>query len=54
MAVFWYISFIYLFLAEIVSTILREINENKDIRLKARRKDAKSVKIKENAVNVKF
>ena len=32
----------------------REIKEIKDFLLKARRKDAKSVKIKKNADNVKF
>merc|ERR1712154_458401 len=32
----------------------REITEIKDFLLKARRKDAKSVKIKKNAENVKF
>lgn len=32
----------------------REIKEIKDFLLKARRKDAKSVKIKKNAENVKF
>ena len=32
----------------------REIKEIKDFLLKARRKDAKSVKIKKNSDNVKF
>ena len=32
----------------------REIKEIKDFLLKARRKDAKSVKIKQNSENVKF
>ena len=32
----------------------REIKDIKDFLLKARRKDAKSVKIKKNADNVKF
>jgi hypothetical protein len=35
-------------------TMPREIKEIKDFLLKARRKDAKSVKIKQNAENVKF
>ena len=35
-------------------TMPREIKEIKDFLLKARRKDAKSVKIKKNADNVKF
>ena len=37
-----------------VLTMPREIKEIKDFLLKARRKDAKSVKIKKNADNVKF
>ena len=37
-----------------VSTMPREIKEIKDFLLKARRKDAKSVKIKKNSDNVKF
>ena len=36
------------------TTMPREIKEIKDFLLKARRKDAKSVKIKKNADNVKF
>ena len=35
-------------------TMPREIKEIKDFLLKARRKDAKSVKIKKNSDNVKF
>jgi large subunit ribosomal protein L38e len=37
-----------------VEKMPREIKEIKDFLLKARRKDAKSVKIKKNADNVKF
>ena len=38
----------------ILQKMPREIKEIKDFLLKARRKDAKSVKIKKNADNVKF
>ncbi len=63
----WYVSFrttcIFSFLVQCCVIILdcvieakmpREIKEIKDFLLKARRKDAKSVKIKKNADNVKF
>merc|ERR1712077_107228 len=45
---------IYLGLPLIGLKMPREITEIKDFLLKARRKDAKSVKIKKNAENVKF
>ena len=48
------VSYLFISVAEVVFTMPREIKEIKDFLLKARRKDAKSVKIKKNADNVKF